>query len=231
MHIKFIATFVTVLTFGVSGCASDRDWDWKPESAMMPLTDVMLPTGEAAIRLNKCYRTPIFKDLHCQSAVGMPRGPIVEFQRIRDLTDSFLLSLPESTNWRVRMTNWGRASIGPVPRAPYRLFLMSVEPMVVVILPQDLSDKDSSMPPNAAGEIICSGSVACLGSAGRVWVNIDLTGPVAALKGASWFSPEYPGKGLTPLPLDHPAEIVLPGLRASIVNNNGVFVFKRLSGK
>jgi hypothetical protein len=211
----------TLLVLALSGCASDRDWTWQIDSNK-PAVNVQLPRGTAAISLVKCYRTVIFQDQHCSFAIGTPFGPVVEQSRIRADIDSFLLQLPESRLWPTspgRDESKKELPLVEMPQAPYRLFLVSLNPMVVLAATHSATSADSAA---------CSRSSPCLTYPGRVKAVIHLAGTIQDSAQIKWFSPEFPEHGMVSLPEGETVHAIrLPGLQGRLKQVSGGWVFVR----
>jgi hypothetical protein len=209
-----------------SGCASNRDWVWKPLGQEQPLLAEM-PNRRAAIELEKCHSTPIWGTRECRVAIGSLNGSVVETAEVRRLTDSILKELSRKSVWTRTNLAYTYQNVKGI-RLPFRLFLVSIEPSVIVAVPLD-AISDQVNPLNEDAKSYCR-SKRCIPSIGDqpIFWEIELVGEIPWTPGASWFSVDYPGLGMQPIVFSDKQMIVnsrsIQGVFAQV---DGMIVYKR----
>lgn len=189
-----LAQYVLLVSsmLAVASCSVYRvtasDWGWQDYRGF-PSGQVLLPDGTFALPFIKCERE-FLSNSQCTTALGSKAG---EKQPVEHVTAALWRALKKYPGY----ADWPPIPSGKARTAPFRLVWVSLEPTIVIIAPS---------PPNSTGGRECrfdmkSPPPPCVDLPFDITNRVLLGGAIQFAEGTLWFSPEFEGRGLVPIPV------------------------------
>jgi hypothetical protein len=198
MHKRYLLLLITL-----SGCGLP-DVRWHPVTTTGPYIS---ETRQSQL-MQRCDAPRIMVDARrCDFAFTTKEGVLEVEKTVVPVLDDYVKNLPEFQSWP---TGYGQMKV-----PPYKFFLLTLEPMILVAIPAN-NHRQSS----------CASILTCIYS--RVITIGYSYGPVVEIgDGSLWFSPGTT-KGLLPLPSEgNEFKFPVPQIDASLVRDGKQWKFFR----
>ena len=209
VHMKYCSILSITIAATLSACVS-TDLSWKPIPGAGPYTI----NGASAPAYQKCEQHLMDGARQCNIAFEDATGQKIEvFHTLIPALDAYLQTIPE-------YESWPKSAGTPVEvRVPYKLYLLTISPAIVVMVPSPPASLVSCWMDAPAGT--CLRSYAAQGN------SYDLSTEIPVVKGSRWFALGSTN-GAPPIPTENATfDFPLKGVTARLVKAGTSWKFER----